>query len=123
MSEEDAKAFLKKVGEDKELQGKLKGADSEEKFFALAKASGFDFTKDEWLSVVPKEKDSELSDTDLAQAAGGDTEWIDYLAVHVFGADPLPDSAKCTWQPVPGTGPDDDAMYITPGCLDRDGGH
>ena len=52
MSEEDAKAFLKKVGEDKELQEKLKGADSEEKFFAVVKAAGFDFTKEEWLSVV-----------------------------------------------------------------------
>ena len=43
MSEEDAKAFLKKLGEDKELQEKLKGADSEEKFLV---ESGRDADKD-----------------------------------------------------------------------------
>ena len=64
MSEEDAKAFLKKVGEDKELQEKLKGADSEEKFLAVAKAAGFDFTKEEWLSVVAKKKEGGLTDAD-----------------------------------------------------------
>ncbi|MDP6959885.1 MAG: Nif11-like leader peptide family natural product precursor [Planctomycetota bacterium] len=71
MSEEDAKAFLKKVGEDKELQEKLKGADSEEKFLAVAKAAGFDFTKEEWLAVIPKPKDGELTDADLGAVAGG----------------------------------------------------
>jgi predicted ribosomally synthesized peptide with nif11-like leader len=53
MSEEEAKAFLKKAGEDKELQEKLKGVDSEEKFFAVVKAAGFDFTKEEWV-VLPQ---------------------------------------------------------------------
>ena len=71
MSEEDAKAFLKKVGEDKELQEKIKGADSEEKFYAVAKEAGFDFTKDEWLAVVPKPKDGELSEDELSEASGG----------------------------------------------------
>ena len=71
MSEEDAKAFLKKVGEDKELQEKIKGADSEEKFFAVAKTAGFDFTKEEWLAVVPKPKEGELTDSDLGEVAGG----------------------------------------------------
>ena len=76
MSEEDAKAFLKKVGEDKELQEKIKGADSEEKFFAVAKTAGFDFTKEEWLSVVPKKKEGGLTDTDLGEVAGGGSEPI-----------------------------------------------
>ena len=77
MSEEDAKAFLKKVGEDKELQEKIKGSNSEEKFFAVVKAAGFDFTKEEWLSVVPKKKDGEeLSDNDLEGAAGGGTDLL-----------------------------------------------
>ena len=71
MSEEDAKAFLKKLGEDKELQEKLKGADSEEKFLAVAKAAGFDFTKEEWLSVVPKKNEGELTGEDLDAVAGG----------------------------------------------------
>jgi predicted ribosomally synthesized peptide with nif11-like leader len=39
MSVESAKAFLKKAGEDKDLQEKVKGADSEEKFFAVVKAA------------------------------------------------------------------------------------
>ena len=71
MSEEDAKAFLKKVGEDKELQEKIKGADSEEKFFAVVKGAGFDFTKEEWLSVLPKKKDGDLSEDNFAEASGG----------------------------------------------------
>ena len=72
MSEEEAKAFLKKVGEDKKLQEKIKGADSEEKFFVVVKAAGFNFTKEEWLSVVPKATDGEtLSDSELREVAGG----------------------------------------------------
>jgi len=71
MSEEDAKAFLKKVGEDKDFQEKVKGIDSEEKLFAVAKAAGFDFTKEEWLAGIPKPKDGELTDADLGAVAGG----------------------------------------------------
>jgi predicted ribosomally synthesized peptide with nif11-like leader len=71
MSEEDVQAFLKKGGEDKELQEKIKGADSEEKFFAAVKAAGFDFTKEEWLAVVPKAKERDISDDDLGAVAGG----------------------------------------------------
>ena len=61
MSEENwqVKAFLYKLGEDKELQEKIKGADSDEKFFAVAKSSGFDFTKEEWLAVIIKQNDEE----------------------------------------------------------------
>lgn len=73
MSEEVAKAFLKGMSEDKELQEKIKGADSEEKFFTLAKAAGFDFIKEEWLPVVPKPKDVGLSDDSLAEVSGGGT--------------------------------------------------
>jgi predicted ribosomally synthesized peptide with nif11-like leader len=71
MSEDEAKAFLKKVGEDKELQEKLKGVDSEEKFFAVAKAAGFDFTKEEWLTVAPKQAEDPLREEDLGEVAGG----------------------------------------------------
>ena len=46
MSEEEAKSFLKKVEEDKDLQEKLKRADSPEKFIAVAAEDGFNFTKD-----------------------------------------------------------------------------
>ena len=73
MSEENwqVKAFLYKLGEDKELQEKIKGADSEEKFFAVAKTAGFDFTKEEWLAVVPKQKGGDLTDDELGAVAGG----------------------------------------------------
>ena len=55
-SEEEAKAFLKKVCKDKELGEQLKGADSEEKFFAVAKGAGFEFTKEEWILGSKKQK-------------------------------------------------------------------
>lgn len=71
MSEEDAKAFLKKLGEDKELQEKLKGAFSDGSFLTVAKEHGFDFTKEEWIAVIPKPKESELSEEDLGAVAGG----------------------------------------------------
>ena len=89
MSEEDAKAFLKKVGEDKEFQEKLKGVDSEEKFFAVVKAAGFDFTKEEWLAVVPKAKDGELSDDDVGAVAGG-SSWSNGWCMTRYGT-------LCNW--------------------------
>lgn len=61
------------MGEDKELQEKLKGAFSEEKFLSVAKAHGFDFTKEEWVAVIPKPKEGELSENDLGAVAGGGT--------------------------------------------------
>ena len=74
MSEESAKAFLKKAGEDKEFQEKIMGTDSEEKLFAVAKGNGFHFTKEEWLAVVPKNSRGTLTDSDLEQATGGNDE-------------------------------------------------
>jgi predicted ribosomally synthesized peptide with nif11-like leader len=78
MSEESAKAFLKKVGEDKELQEKVKGADSEKKFLAVANESGFDFTVQEWDRVI----NEELSDNDLAAATGGGDHDKDLIHIH-----------------------------------------
>ena len=71
MSLESAKDFIEKAQEDRELQEQVKDANSEEKFFAVVKEAGFDFTKEEWLAVVPKESEGELSEADLEQAAGG----------------------------------------------------
>jgi predicted ribosomally synthesized peptide with nif11-like leader len=73
MSEDEAKAFLKKAGEDKELQEKLMGADSDEKFFAVVKEAGFDFTKEEWGAVASTMMSAgdDLTDEALEQASGG----------------------------------------------------
>ena len=70
MSEEDAKAFLKKVGEDKELQEKIKGVDSQEDFFWVAKTSGFDFTKEELIQATPPSRRA-LSEEELSEVSGG----------------------------------------------------
>ena len=53
MSMESAKAFWEKYQNDLEFRKRLNGVNSEEKFFAVVKASGYDFTKAEWLHVVP----------------------------------------------------------------------
>jgi len=69
MSVESAKSFLKKIAADKELQEKLKGVDSEEKFFTAAKEAAFDFTKEEWLAVAPIISDRDLSDGELGNVS------------------------------------------------------
>ncbi len=93
MSEDEAKAFIERVQKDKELQEKLKSADSEEKFFAVAKEAGLDFTKEEWLSVAPKKAGGELSEQQLETASGGDGPmesegWLDDMLARFSKVDP-----------------------------------
>ena len=59
MSVEAAREFLEKAQKDVELQNQLKGCSSEEAFFAVVKASGLQFTKEEWIAVSPKKKEGE----------------------------------------------------------------
>ena len=76
MSLENAKAFLAKAKEDKELQAKLNALPKDdfnaamEKGLAIAKEAGFDFTADEWKQAL-KDVYGELSEEDLKNVAGG----------------------------------------------------
>ena len=73
MSVESAKAFLERVKKDKDLQEQLKKVNSEEKFFAIVKASGFEFTKEEWPAEwLPVNKVQRLGESDLEDSAGAD---------------------------------------------------
>ena len=60
MSVESAKAFLANVQNNEVLQEKLKPVDSEAKFFAVASGAGFDFSSDEWVSILPPRNDGAL---------------------------------------------------------------
>lgn len=48
MSIESARAFMDSTGRNGDLRVQLGSADTEGKFFSMAKEAGFDFTKEEW---------------------------------------------------------------------------
>ena len=66
MSEEQLKALLEKVKSDTSLQEKLKAAASEDAVLAIAKEAGFSISADDL-----KNAQSEISDEELEDAAGG----------------------------------------------------
>ena len=66
MSEEQLKAFLKKVKAETSLQEKLKAAADPNAVSAIAKEAGFSISADDI-----KRAQSELSDEDLDEIAGG----------------------------------------------------
>ena len=66
MSEEQLKAFLKKVKAEAGLQEKLKAAADPNAVSAIAKEAGFSISADDI-----KRAQSELSDEDLDEIAGG----------------------------------------------------
>ncbi len=60
VSVESAKAFLANVQNNEVLQEKLKPVDSEATFFAVASGAGFDFSSDDWVSILPQRNDGAL---------------------------------------------------------------
>ncbi len=66
MSIESAKAFLERVKNDEDFRKELEGQVSMEERMKVAKAQGFDFTKDE----IGEVHDS-LTDQELEEVAGG----------------------------------------------------
>ena len=71
MSEEQLKAFLKKVNSDTELQEKLKAAASPEAALQIAKEAGFSITAEDIQTM--QSATVEVSDEELERAAGGGT--------------------------------------------------
>jgi predicted ribosomally synthesized peptide with nif11-like leader len=73
MSAEKAKAFLKKAQDDQALQAKIDATQSNGKAVVKLGASlGYEFTVEE-LNMAIDELYGELSDEELASAAGGTT--------------------------------------------------
>ena len=70
MSEDQLSALLAKLKEDSGLQEKLKGAGDLDAALALAKESGFDVSKADWLKHHAKQT-LELDDEELEGVAGG----------------------------------------------------
>ena len=66
MSEEQLKAFLKKIKADTSLQEKLKAAADSDAVLAIAKDAGFSISTDDL-----KMAQSEISDKELEGVAGG----------------------------------------------------
>ncbi len=67
MSEEQLKAFIKKIKSDSELQDKCKAATSSEEAMDIAKEAGFSITAED---IQPMQS---VSDEELEGAAGGGT--------------------------------------------------
>ncbi len=66
MSIESAKAFIERVKNDEDFRKELEGPASAEERMKIAKARGFDFTKDEIGELTDN-----LTDDDLEKIAGG----------------------------------------------------
>lgn len=71
---EEMKLFLQKVAESQELQEKMQACKSPEEAYAIASSVQDGFTFEEFTETMTKLNDvvnKELSDEDLAMAAGG----------------------------------------------------
>jgi predicted ribosomally synthesized peptide with nif11-like leader len=76
---EELKLFLQKVISDEDLQKKMQDCKSPEEAYAVASSVQEGFTFEEFTETMTKvyelanQEDIELTDEDLAKAAGGDT--------------------------------------------------
>jgi len=70
MSAEQLSALIAKLNEDAGLREKLQGAADLDAFLEIAKDSGFDISKADWLKYQAKQA-LELSDEELEDVAGG----------------------------------------------------
>ena len=77
MSEEQLRAFLEAVKADAGLQEKLKGAGGLDAALEIAKDSGFDVSKADWLKYQANQT-LELSDEELEGVAGGESYLCDF---------------------------------------------
>jgi predicted ribosomally synthesized peptide with nif11-like leader len=77
MSVEQAKAFIEKLGSDENLLNQVYSAGNDDARMQLAKAAGFDFSADEFNSVIDQLGGEELSEDELDRVAGGLTAHID----------------------------------------------
>ena len=74
MSIESARAFYQKVSTDEAFANQLRNADSPDQRRATIQAAGYDFTPEEWETVVDQIKqsnDQELSESQLEAVSGG----------------------------------------------------
>ena len=66
MSVESARAFANRVRNDPALRSRIEGAATDQARLDIARAEGFDFTRDDVLKMR-----DELTDDDLDRVAGG----------------------------------------------------
>jgi predicted ribosomally synthesized peptide with nif11-like leader len=87
---EEMKLFLQKAAESQELQEKMQACKSPEEAYAIASSVQDGFTFEEFTETMTKLNDvvnKELSDEDLAMAAGGsEIEDISIVTVITFSA-------------------------------------
>ena len=69
MSIDSAQAFLETWYRG-DLPQIIRSTDTEERLFAVAKESGFDFTREEWMQVAAPPR-RELSEAELGEVSGG----------------------------------------------------
>lgn len=74
MSIESARAFYQKLSTDEAFAKQLRNAPSEDECRATIRAAGYDFTPEEWGTVVDQIKQSnnrEVSESELEAVSGG----------------------------------------------------
>jgi len=74
MSIESASAFYQKLSTDEAFAKQLRNAPSEDECRATIRAAGYDFTAEEWGTVVDQIKqsnDREVSESELEAVSGG----------------------------------------------------
>jgi predicted ribosomally synthesized peptide with nif11-like leader len=71
MSVDQAKAFIEKLGSDESLLNQVNSAENNADRMQLAKDAGFNFSTDEFNSVIDQLSGEELSEDDLDSVAGG----------------------------------------------------
>jgi predicted ribosomally synthesized peptide with nif11-like leader len=79
---EEIKLFLQKAAEDRELQQKLQACKTPEEAYAIASSVQDGFTFEEFTEAMAKlyeQAGAELSDEDLAKAAGGADDSINWV--------------------------------------------
>jgi predicted ribosomally synthesized peptide with nif11-like leader len=75
MSVESANAFYQKIVSDEAFGEQYRNVASNEEFDQLVSAEGYDFTLEEWQTVIDRESqqpsDDELSEAELTEVSGG----------------------------------------------------
>ena len=90
MSEDQLLALLAKLQDDSGLREKLQGAADLDAVVALAKESGFDVSKADWMKHQASQS-QELSDEELEYVTGGAHTGVSPSPTYAF----IPCSKKC----------------------------
>ena len=68
---QSAEEFLQSVFENEDLQREIQNCESESQLDSIIDKSGFEFSREEWASVLSSASEVVMSEDDLSEVAGG----------------------------------------------------